>query len=339
MATTQLTRRAAGGEYRYSQEVGPPLSIAPMMRWTDRHFRYFMRRITRRTLLYTEMMVDHAVLKGHREELLGFSECEHPLALQVAGSDPERMARCAEVAEEWGYDEININVGCPSESVQEGAFGVCLMSRPRVVADCVSAMRDRADLPVTVKQRIGFDELDTYEEMANFVETVADAGCRRFTIHARKAWLDGVSPEENRNVPPLRYEDVYRLGEAFPELFVEINGGIDSLDDAASHLERADAVMIGRAATERPYIFAEADAEFFGDDWTAPPRRDIAEAMAEYAEWWLERGGKLNHVADRIINLYSHRRGAGAWRRHLGENVDRNDPEVILEAARRAETA
>lgn len=310
------------------------------MRRTDRHFRYFMRQITRRTLLYTEMLVDHAVLKGHREELLGFSDCEHPLALQVAGSDPDRMARCAEVAEDWEYDEININVGCPSERVQEGAFGVCLMSRPEVVGECVAAMRDRSDLPVTVKQRIGFDDLDTYEDMASFVETVAEAGCRRFTIHARKAWLDGVSPEENRNVPPLRYDDVHQLSEDFPDLFVEINGGIETLDDAESHLDGrdgAEAVMIGRAAFDRPYMFAEADARFFDDDREPPPRREIADTMADYAEWWLEQGGKLNHVTDRIINLYAHRRGAGAWRRHLGENADRNDPDVIREAARRAE--
>lgn len=309
-----------------------------MMQRTDRHFRFFLRLLTRRTLLYTEMIVADAILHGCREHLLEFSEREHPLALQVGGADPSSMSECAEIAEDWGYDEININVGCPSARVQKGDFGVCLMAKPELVARCVARMREAADLPVTVKHRIGFDEHDSYDQMANFVGTVADAGCRRFTIHARKAWLDGLSPADNRNVPPMRYEDVYRLKREFPELDIEINGEIETFEEISGHLERVDAVMIGRAAYDRPYRLARADRRIFGADRNPPPRREVAERMAEYAEWWIEKkGGKLSHITHHIMQLYSHRRGAGAWRRYLGEHSNSDDPDVIRRAADRAE--
>jgi len=316
----------------------PPFSVAPMMQRTDRHFRYFLRLLTERTLLYSEMIVADALLNGAREHLLDFSETEHPIALQVGGSDPEKMARCARIAEDWGYDEININVGCPSSRVQKGDIGVCLMADPEQVAQCVSSMRAAADLPVTVKHRIGFDDRDRYVDMARFVETVADAGCPRFTVHARKAWLDGLSPTDNRNVPPLRYEDVYRLSREFPRVDIELNGGIETLDDIRTHLENVDAVMVGRAAYHRPYRLGHIDREIFGVDRDPPSRRQIAERMADYAEWWIEeKGGKLSHITHHIMQLYSHRRGAGEWRSYLGEHTDSDDPEVIREAAARAE--
>ncbi len=315
----------------------PPLSVAPMMRRTDRHFRYFMRLLTRETLLYTEMIVAQAILRGDREHLLDYSEAEHPIALQVGGSRPDRMAECARIAETWGYDEININVGCPSARVQKGDIGVCLMGEPETVAACVEAMREACELPVTVKHRIGFDERDSFGEMVEFVRRVADAGCRRFTVHARKAWLEGLSPADNRNVPPLRYDDIYRLQREFPGLDVEINGGIESLEAVESHLECVEAAMIGRAAYDRPYLFAEADRRIFRVDREPPTRREVARQMADYAEWWLSEGGKLSHIVHHIMQLYSHQPGAGAWREYLGEHAGADDPEVILEAAKRAE--
>jgi len=318
----------------------PPLSVAPMMERTDRHFRYFMRQLTRRTLLYTEMIVADAILRSDREHLLAYSDIEHPLVLQVGGSEPEKLAECAAVAETWGYDEININVCCPSSRVQEGEFGVCLMADPATVARCVAAAREAANLPVSVKHRIGFDERDSYDQLAHFVGTVADAGCHRCTVHARKAWLDGLSPKDNRNVPPLRYEDVYRLAREFPDVDIELNGGVETFDEMRDHLERVDAVMIGRAAYDRPYRLVRADRELFGEPSDVPSRREVAERMAEYAAWWIEKkGGKLSHIAHHIMHLYSHRRGAGEWRSYLGEYSDSDDPDVIREAADRAESA
>ncbi len=253
--------RVGAGERGETRAV----SVAPMMDRTDRHFRYFMRQITRRTLLYTEMVTMNAILHGDRESLLGYSEEEHPIALQLGGDDPGKLAECAKIAEDWGYDEVNLNVGCPSDRVQKGRFGACLMAYPDVVARSVEAMREACGLAVTVKHRIGVDDLDQYEDMKRFVETVARAGCDRFSVHARKAWLQGLSPKENREVPPLRYEDVYRLKDEFRDLKIEINGGIKTLAETKTHLERVDAVMIGRAAYDNPYVFAEVDREIFGD--------------------------------------------------------------------------
>ena len=327
--------RTATGDGR--RGVTPPLSVAPMMQRTDRHFRYFIRLLTERTLLYTEMIVAKAIIHGNRERLLGFSDSEHPLALQVGGDEPDEMAECARIAEEWGYDEVNINIGCPSQRVQQGNFGVCLMAEPELVASCVEAMREACNIPVTVKHRIGFDDRDRFADMAEFVGVVAEAGCRRFTVHARKAWLDGLSPSENRNVPPLRYQEIYRLKREFPGLDIEINGGIETLDQVEAHLEHVDAAMIGRAAYDRPYLFADADTRIFGHDRDPPSRLEVAEKMADYAEWWLSQGGKLSHITHHIMQLYSHQRGAGAWRQHLGEHAGSNDPTLILEAAHRAE--
>ena len=311
------------------------VSVAPMMKCTDRHFRRLMRLISEHTLLYTEMVTCGAVIHGDRERLLGFDEAEHPIALQLGGDDPEQMAECARIGEGWGYDEVNINVGCPSERVQSGNFGACLMAEPERVAACVEAMRRAVKIPVTVKHRIGIDEIDRYEDMERFVGIVREAGADRFTVHARKAWLKGLSPKENRNVPPLRHEEVWRLKEVFPELIVETNGGIGSLEEVAHHLEHVDAVMIGRWAYDDPYGFAGVDARFFGDEARrVPGRHEVARAMIEHTERWLQAGGSLAHVTRHMLQLFRGQPGARSWRRHLTEEGCRAGagPEVIEEA-------
>jgi tRNA-dihydrouridine synthase A len=297
------------------------LSIAPMMDRTDRHYRYFMRQITRHTLLYTEMITTAALLHGDRNKLLGFSEAEKPLALQLGGDDPAHLAACARLAEDWGYDEVNLNVGCPSDRVQQGHFGACLMAQPALVARCVAAMRQATTLPVTVKHRIGIDDLDRYEDMANFVHTVAQAGCDRFIVHARKAVLQGLSPRENRTVPPLRYDDVYRLKADFPTLRIEINGGITTLLQATAHLQYVDGAMLGRAAYDHPYLFAEADALCFGD--TAPPhtRRQVLEVMLSYLERWIAQGLAPYRIVRHLLSLFAYQRAARLWKRALSERT------------------
>jgi tRNA-dihydrouridine synthase A len=298
-----------------------PLSIAPMMDRTDRHYRYCMRQITRHTLLYTEMITTAALLHGDRNKLLGFSEAEKPLALQLGGDDPAHLAACARLAEDWGYDEVNLNVGCPSDRVQHGHFGACLMAQPALVARCVAAMRQATTLPVTVKHRIGIDDLDRYEDMAHFVYTVAQAGCDRFIVHARKAVLQGLSPRENRTVPPLRYDDVYRLKADFPTLRIEINGGITTLPQATAHLQYVDGAMLGRAAYDYPYLFAEADALCCGD--TVPPRtrRQVLEVMLAYLERWTVQGLPPYRIVRHLLNLFAYQRAARLWKRSLSERT------------------
>lgn len=297
------------------------LSIAPMMERTDRHFRYFMRQITRRTLLYTEMITTAAILHGNRRELLDFSWQESPLALQVGGSDPKQLAECAIIARDWGYDEINLNVGCPSDRVRSGNFGACLMAHPEVVAKAVAAMQKAANIPVTVKHRIGIDDRDRYEDMVDFVRVVANEGCRRFIIHARKAWLKGLSPKENRDIPPLRYADVHRLKQEFPHLFIEINGGITTLEQARQQLEFVDAVMIGRAACDNPYLFARADRDFYGEDIVPPTRHEIVAAMLDYIDDRLGQGTKLTAISRHMLELFAGQPGTKAWKRHITENA------------------
>lgn len=322
---------------RMETRRGPlwPLSVAPMMERTDRHFRVFLRGLTRRTLLYTEMLTTGAVLHGDRPYLLGFEEIERPLALQLGGDDPAALADCARIAEELGYDEINLNVGCPSERVQHARFGACLMAEPERVAAAVAAMREAVSLPVTVKHRIGIDERDAYEDLLRFVDSVAAAGCDRFTVHARKAWLSGLSPKQNREVPPLRYADVHRLKRERPRLAIEINGGFTTLDDAASQLERVDGVMIGRAAWDDPYLFAEADGRLFGSSDPPPTRRQALESFLPYVETWCSRGTTLPRLIRGVFGLFAGQRGARAWKRHLSENAHRpgSGPEVLLAAA------
>lgn len=290
------------------------------MDWTDRHQRVFMRGVTRFALLYTEMVTMNAVLLGDRTRVLGFSEVEKPLVLQLGGDDPVKLAECARIAEDWGYDEVNLNVGCPSARVQSGNFGACLMAQPELVAACVAAMRAAVKVPVTVKHRIGIDDLDSFERLANFVKASADAGAARFSVHARKAWLSGLSPKENRTVTPLRYETVYRLKETFPELELELNGGVKTLEDAQLHLEHVDAVMLGRAAYETPYVMARADTLFYGAEHV-PTRREVVEAMLPYLEAQLSTGVPLNSMTRHMLGLFTGQPGARLWRRHISENV------------------
>ncbi|MGF1522868.1 MAG: tRNA dihydrouridine(20/20a) synthase DusA [Leptolyngbyaceae cyanobacterium] len=303
--------------------TGYPLSIAPMMDRTDRHYRYFMRQITRRTLLYTEMVTSQAILRGDRDRLLGFSPEEKPLVLQVGGDDPKALAECARIAEDYGYDEINLNVGCPSDRVQNGNFGACLMGQPQLVAECVAAMMGATRIPVSVKHRIGIDDQDDYEHMATFVRTVAAAGCRRFTVHARKAWLQGLSPKENRNIPPLRYEAVYRLKQELPHLWIEINGGIKTLSQAQDHRQQVDAVMIGRAAYDVPYLFAEADDLFFEDSTPPLPRAQVVAAMLPYIDRWTRQGLKLNSITRHMLMLFHGQPGSRVWKRVITEGACR----------------
>ena len=311
------------------QTIAHPLSVAPMMDRTDRHFRYFMRKITRRTLLYTEMVTSAAIMHGDRQQLLGFSLAEKPLALQIGGDCPSDLSLCARMAEDLGYDEVNLNVGCPSDRVQSGHFGACLMAQPDRVADCVAAMVQNTSIPITVKHRIGIDDLDRYEDMVHFVQTVAAAGCTRFSVHARKAWLQGLSPKENRDVPPLRYEDVYRLKQQFPDLAVEINGGIQTLEQAQKHLNFVDAVMVGRAAYDRPYLFSEVDRLFYGADEAPCSRQEVAEAMIPYVAEWMAKGFKPHKVTRHMLPLFAGQPGSRLWKRYITENSSKEDPQVI----------
>jgi tRNA-dihydrouridine synthase A len=307
-----------------------------MMDWTDRHCRFFHRLLTRRALLYTEMVTAEAVLHGDRGRLLGFGREEHPVALQLGGSDPARLAEAAAIGADFGYDEINLNVGCPSDRVQEGRFGACLMAEPELVAECVAAMRARVAVPVTVKCRIGIDDQDSEADLERFVMAVAAAGCRTFMVHARKAWLRGLSPKQNREVPPLDYGRVYRLKAAHPELEIIINGGIGSLHEAQAHLAKVDGVALGRAAYQDPYLLAEVDREVFGSAEASTSRRDVIEALLPYAEKHLAAGGRLNNIARHILGLYHGRPRARAFRRHLSENAPRAGADIaVLEEAMR----
>lgn len=306
------------------------LSIAPMMDRTDRHFRFILRQVTRRTLLYTEMVTTGAILHGDRDHLLGFHDCEHPVALQLGGDDPAALAECAKIGVDYGYDEIDLNVGCPSDRVQKGCFGAILMKRPEVVARCVDAMKAVVDVPVTVKHRIGVDDIDQYEDMERFVSIVAPSGADRFTVHARKAWLQGLSPKENRNVPPLRYAEVHRLKQRFPELSIEINGGIVTLEVALEQLQHVDAVMIGRGAIDDPWLFAEADRRIYGETTPLPTRRDVVEACVPYAERHVAAGGKVHHVSRHLLQLFRGQPGARRWRQLLTEGAAKDPADVGL---------
>jgi tRNA-dihydrouridine synthase A len=295
--------------------------IAPMMDWSDHHCRYFWRLLTRDALLYTEMVTTGALIHGDRERFLHFNRSEHPVALQVGGSDADDLARCAAWAEEWGYDEINLNCGCPSDRVQSGMFGACLMAKPGLVASGVKAMIAACDIPVTVKHRIGIDEMESYEEMRGFVEVVADAGCQTFIVHARKAWLEGLSPKENREIPPLHYDWVYRLKQELPELEIIINGGIDSIAACTEHLQHVDGVMIGRGAYQNPYMLAAVDTSLFDRKTVVQSREAIVEALLPYIEEKLAGGAQLNHVTRHILGLFQGVPGARKFRRHLSENA------------------
>ncbi len=306
-----------------------------MMDWTDRHYRYFMRQITRHTLLYTEMIPTGAILYGGKSRHLDFSPIELPLAIQLGGDDPAALAECAAIAQEWGYSEVNLNVGCPSNRVKNGHFGACLMATPEVVAQAVKAMKQAVTIPVTVKHRIGIDHLNRYEDLRRFVDTVAEAGTDRFIVHARIAILAGLSPKENRTIPPLQYDYVYRLKTDFPQLIIEINGGITDFQSALQHLQYVDGVMIGRAAYENPFLFAAADALFFNDSSLITTRRQVLQAMATYINEMRQNGIYAWHILRHLLNLFKGKPGSKFWRRFLSENgrSPEADGDLLLQAA------
>ncbi len=316
--------------------------IAPMMDWTDRHCRFFHRILSRHAVLYTEMVTADAVIHGDRDRLLGFSSAEHPVALQLGGSDPAKLAAAARIGVEWGYDELNLNVGCPSDRVQEGRFGACLMAEPALVARCIRAMRDAvpSSVPVTVKSRIGIDAQDSEADFRRFVDVVAgDGGATVFIVHARKAWLDGLSPKENREIPPLDYARVHRLKAERPDLEVVVNGGISSLDAAAAHLDHVDGVMLGRAAYQTPYLLADVDSGLFGGSGERLTRAAAIDRLVPYAEAQLASGRRLAEITRHVLGLYHARPGGRLFRRHLSVEGVRQGAgvEVLREAVAIAE--
>ncbi len=305
-----------------------------MMDWTDRHCRAFHRVLSRHALLYTEMVTTGAVLHGNRARLLDFADTEHPVALQIGGSDPRDCAEAARIGAEWGYQEINLNVGCPSDRVQSGRFGACLMAEPQLVGDCISAMGAAVDVPVTVKCRIGIDDQDDVEGLDRFIETVSAAGCKTFIVHARKAWLQGLSPKENRDIPPLNYERVFNLKTRRPDLTIALNGGIVSLDDCQDHLEKVDGVMIGRAAYQTPWLLAGVDEALFDDEPQVLTRREALERYLPYVEAQITQGVRLHHMARHMLGLFQGEPGARHWRRYLSENMHREGAHAgVLEDA------
>ncbi len=310
-----------------------------MMDWTDRHCRFFHRQLSRHARLYTEMVTADAVIHGERERLLGFSPEERPLALQLGGSDPAKLAEATAIGAALGYDEVNLNIGCPSSRVQEGRFGACLMAEPQLVARCVAAMMARVSIPVTVKCRIGIDEQDSEADLARFVAAVADAGVTTFVVHARKAWLDGLSPKENREVPPLDYGRIYRLKNARPDLAIVVNGGIETLAAAAEHLQHVDGVMVGRAAYQTPYLLARVDQDLFGAQTPVVTREEALQRLLPYVRAHLAAGGRLNSVVRHILGLYHGQPRARQFRRHLSEHGVGEGPgiEVLLDAIAIAE--
>ena len=302
--------------------TSPKVSIAPMMDWTDRHCRFFLRLLTPSARLYTEMVTAAALTHGDAERLLQFDVVEHPVALQLGGSDPKMMADAAKLGAQAGYDEININVGCPSDRVQSGQFGACLMSSPDVVASCFKEMSSVSDVPVTVKTRIGIDDQISYEFLREFVAILHTAGCDTFIVHARVAILQGLSPRENRSVPPLHYDRVYELKREFPDLTIVLNGGIVSTEQVLSHLETVDGVMIGRQAYHQPYFLTELEAVLFDHkDWQAPSRHEVIELMIPYIERQMSAGTELKNITRHLLGLYAGQPGARAWRRHLSEHT------------------
>jgi len=313
-----------------------------MMGWTDRHARYFLRLITKHTLLYTEMVNTGAMLNnkqkiGEQKRFLAFHASEHPLALQLGGSDPKALAQCTAMAEDAGFDEVNLNVGCPSDRVKSGHFGACLMAEPQLVADCVSAMKANVTIPVTVKCRIGIDDMEGYQPLLNFVETVAEGGCDTFIVHARKAWLQGLSPKQNREIPPLMYDYVHRLKREKPELSISINGGIKSIDATQQQLVHVDGVMIGREAYYNPYLLADVDRNIYGDEAAVlKSREEIIEQLYDYIDSELNKGIALHSITRHILGLFQGCRGAKAWRRYLSENGTKSgaDSSVVKAALR-----
>jgi len=316
-----------------SQAPDRRLCVAPMMDWTDRHCRYFHRILAPSALLYTEMVTTGAVLHGDRERLLGYNEEEHPIALQLGGSDPADLAECARIAADRGYDEVNLNVGCPSDRVQRGRFGACLMLEPALVRECVAAMRDAVDIPVTVKTRLGVDHRDSYEYFSDFVNEVSRSGCTHFIVHARKAWLTGVSPKENREIPELRYQWVHRLKEERPELQIVLNGGIRTLTEVKLHLQDLDGVMLGRAAYQNPWVLAECQQALFGTQ-VVHDRQAAVLAMSEYMARQVGQGVPVARISRHLLGLFQGLPGARCWRRFISEHahLDTGNDQLLLQA-------
>jgi len=314
-------------------QVVSPVSVAPMMDWTDRHCRYFMRLLSPSVRLYTEMVTAAAIVHGDAERFLRYNDIEHPLALQLGGSDPDWMAQATLKAAAFGYDEININVGCPSDRVQSGQFGACLMAQPGIVAECFRRMQSKTDIPITVKTRIGIDDKDEYEFLQTFVETLAEAGCRKFVVHARIAILEGLSPKENRTVPPLNYERVYRLKREFQDLTIDLNGGLTTVDQIDDVLQHVDGAMIGRQAYHQPYFLAELE-QYFRPDWAIPARHAIVEQMLPYIDQVVGEGVSLNSVTRHMLGLFAGQPGARMWRRFISEHAHRENAgsEVLVNA-------
>jgi len=313
------------------------LCTAPMMDWSDRHCRYFFRQLSQRAVLYTEMVTTGALIYGNVERHLAFDAAEHPVALQLGGSDPESLARCARLGERYGYDEINLNCGCPSERVQHGAFGACLMAEPQLVADCIQAMRNAVSIPVTVKHRLGVDQIESYGFVRDFVAALAQAGCTTFLVHARNAILKGLSPKDNREVPPLKYDYVYRLKREFPKLSFVLNGGLKALGAIETHLAQVDGIMLGRLAYHDPYALAQAGLRIFGD---APPSRArVVSQMYSYAIGHVQRGTPLRAIVRHMLGLYHGQPNAKVWRRMLSDAqlLAANRPDLLLDALRATE--
>ncbi len=329
---TTAKTAASEGIQRYFK--APVFAVAPMIDWTDRHCRYFHRQISRNALLYTEMVVADAIIHGPRQRLLSFDAAEHPAALQLGGSDPAKLAEAVRIAEPYGYDEINLNVGCPSDRVQSGTFGACLMLTPETVAECVAAMKKVANVPVTVKCRIGVDEQEPESALPALMTRVLDAGADAIWIHARKAWLKGLSPKENREIPPLDYDIVYRMKQRFPDVFIGINGGIHTLDEAEAHLAHVDGVMLGRAAYQNAAILADVDQRFYGAPASEPDWNALRDRMMAYAAGHIASGGRLQHVARHMVGLFTGLPGARRYRQILSTDAAKPNagPEVIAAA-------
>ena len=309
-------------------------TAAPMMEWSDTHCRSFWRLLTKEAVLYSEMVTTGALLHGDRNRFLDFNACEHPLALQLGGSDPKALAECAKIAEDWGYDEVNLNCGCPSDRVQNNMIGACLMAEPALVADCIATMQAAVKIPVTVKHRIGIDDMEDYDGLANFVATIAASGCQTFIVHARKAWLKGLSPKENREIPPLQYDKVALLKRNFPALEIVINGGITTLEQSLTLLNEVDGVMLGREIYHNPYLLAEVDQRIYGINKPVVTREDVMDAFILYIEEQLAKGVRLNYMTRHILGLYHGMPGARRFRRVISEQAHKPNAgiEVIKQA-------
>ncbi|MEM0910267.1 MAG: tRNA dihydrouridine(20/20a) synthase DusA [Pseudomonadota bacterium] len=324
-----------------SQTINHKFAVAPMLDWTDRHCRYFLRQLSTESVLYTEMVTTGAILHG-KGDYLAFDDAEHPIVLQLGGSDPEAMSKCAVIAQTRGYDEININVGCPSDRVKNGSFGACLMATPEIVAHCVDAMTSAVDIPITVKCRIGIDDMDDDAGLFEFVDKVQAAGCLHFIIHARKAWLNGLSPKQNRDIPPLNYQRVYDLKKQFPQLKIGINGGIKSIDSAVEHLQYVDGVMLGREVYTNPYIIADVDHRLFAlPQDTTKTREQVVSKMTAYAEQEVSKGAKVWFIARHMLGLFHGQPGGKIWRRYLTQECPKQNtnPSLLLDALAQVKAA